>query len=266
MEHWTATEPLRAAMEGSDPFEWLNARDGEAFRDKDGRRTFRFTLEGQRYFAKVQSGVGLVEALKELTSLRTPPLDARRELRALNRLGEALVPAPKVAGWGVYSTGPLRRRSFIITEDVGTQRTVGEVADALPPGGWAGRRRLIQEVASLTSKMHAAGVNHRDLYFGHILAAGEADSSRRLVLIDLHRAQVWKAVPERWLANDLGTLGFAALPYCLSRAERLRFVLSYAGDRERARALWQSPLARRVLARIERIDAERIRKGDAFGG
>ena len=270
MDHWTATEPLRSAMNGSDPFEWLDARNGDAFRNKDGRRTFRFEHGGQSYFAKVQSGVGLAEAMKELSSLRTPPLDARREVRALTRLDEAGVSAPKIAGWGVRSKGPLRRRSFVITQDVGTQRTVGDVADSLGPGAWLERRRLIGEVARLTAKMHAAGVNHRDLYFGHILVTGpregEGEHARELVLIDLHRAQVWKAVPERWLAKDLGALGFAALPYRLSKAERLRFAVAYSGDRERARALWRSQLARSAMARIQRVDAERIRKGDDFGG
>ncbi len=266
MDYWTATESLRSAIGESDPLEWLNAREGDAFRDKDGRRTFRFEHDGKRYFAKVQSGIGLTEAVKELTSLRTPPLDARREVRALKRLDAAQVPAPELAGWGVRSNGPLRRRSFIITEDVGSQTTVGDLADELAQDDWAGRRQLIQRVAELTGKMHAAGVNHRDLYFGHILAAESADGSRALVLIDLHRAQVWEQVPERWLAKDLGTLGFAALPYELSRTERLRFLLAYTGDRSRARELWRSPVGLSAAARIYRIEAERIRKGENFGG
>lgn len=266
MDYWTATETLRSAIGESDPLDWLDAQEGDAFRHKDGRRTFRFELDGRRYFAKVQSGVGLAEAVKELASLRTPPLDARREVRALERLGEAGVPAPKLAGWGVRSNGLLRRRSFIITEDVGTQRTVDDLARELDTDAWGDRRRLVGEVAQLACAMHSAGVNHRDLYFGHILALEEQNAARQLVLIDLHRAQVWKAVPERWRAKDLGTLGFAALPYRLSQAERLRFLLAYTGDRSRARELWRSPVGRSAAARIDRIEAERVRKGDDFGG
>jgi heptose I phosphotransferase len=266
LDYWTATEPLRSAIGESDPLDWLDAQEGDAFRHKDGRRTFRFELDGRRYFAKVQSGVGLIEAVKELASLRTPPLDARREVRALERLGEAGVPAPKLAGWGVRSKGPLHRRSFIITQDVGTQRTVDDLARKQGTNAWGDRRRLIGEVAELVGAMHSAGVNHRDLYFGHILVTEEQDAARQLVLIDLHRAQVWKEVPERWLAKDLGTLGFAALPYGLSRAERLRFLLAYTGDRNRARELWCSPVGLSAAARIGRIEAERVRKGDDFGG
>lgn len=266
MDHWTATPPLRSAIGEGDPYEWLDAREGDAFRHKDGRRTFRFEHGGNHYFAKVQSGVGINEAVKELASLRTPPLDASREVRALTRLAEAGVRAPKLAGWGVRSRGPLRRRSFVITEDVGTQRTLGDVAEALPSGAAADRMRLLEEVGQLTAQMHAAGVNHRDLYFGHILVRGSTQGTRDLVLIDLHRAQVWKRIPKRWIAKDLGTLTFAAQPFRLSRTERLRFLIAYTGDRQEAQALWQSALARAVLARVDRINAERIRKGDDFGG
>ncbi|QDV06253.1 Lipopolysaccharide core heptose(I) kinase RfaP [Planctomycetes bacterium Poly30] len=265
MNHWTAIEPLRSAIGEGDPYEWLAARSGETFREKGGRRTFRFDQGGQSYFAKLASGIGVREALKELTSLRTPPLDASREAHALQTLRSSGVAAPTLIGWGVRGQRWLRRRSFLVTEDVGTQRTLGEVAASLRPGDFRARRAWIRRVARLVAGMHAAGVNHRDLYFGHLLVRGE-DRNPEIVLIDLHRAQVWTRIPERWLAKDLGALGFAAQNHGLSRTDLARFVRDYAGAGY-ARTIRSSPrLWRRVSARVERTNAERARKGERFGG
>jgi heptose I phosphotransferase len=266
VDHWNAIEPIRSAIGDGDPFAWLSALPGTTFREKNGRRTFRFEQGGQGYFAKVSRGPGARETLKELLSLRTPPLDARREVLALERLHAAGIPAPQVAGSGVSGGRPLARRSFVITADVGTQRTLGEEASQLDPADHAGRRQLIQETAALVRRMHAAGVNHRDLYFGHILVRTER-GARELVLIDLHRAQIWKHIPERWIVKDLGALGFAAADLKLSRTDRARFVMAYSGSEHfactirSARSLWKH-----VEARIRRTLTERERKGDRFGG
>ncbi len=262
-DHWTATPALRAAIGDGDPFQRVASLEGETFREKDGRRTFRFEVQGRGYFAKLHGGVALAEALKELTSWRTPPLDAGREARALERLHHAGVPAAKVAGWGVRGRGPLSRESFVITEDVGSQRTLGDLAASLDAADFRGRRRLIRCVADLVRTMHGAGVNHRDLYFGHILAP---KAGAPLVLIDLHRAQIWKRIPLRWIVKDLGALGFAALPLGLSRTDRARFVSAYTGGRFANCVRGQPRLWGRVLARVERTDRERRRKGARFGG
>lgn len=265
MDVWTAIEPLRSAIGSDDPHEWLAARSGETFREKSGRRTFRFQVDGRSYFAKESSGVGTREALKELSSLRTPPLDTRREVRALERLGAAGVAVPELMGWGVRGRHPLRRRSFVVTGDVGTQRTLEDVAASLSPTDFSQRRRWVRRAARLVASLHAAGVNHRDLYLGHILVRGTSDAPE-LVLIDLHRAQVWERIPGRWLAKDLGALAFAAQGHGLRRTDLARFVTEYAGA-SYARTIRSSPgFWRRVVARVDRTNAERARKGRNFGG
>lgn len=265
MEHWAADDPLHASVGKSDPYQWLAGQRGETLREKAGRRTFRFTSNGTSYFAKLSRGVGLREALKELSSLRTPPLDSEREARALERLDESNVPAPRLVGWGRRGWFLLHRRSFVITQDVGTQRTLEDVAKTISPEAFLERRRWIERVARLAAAMHDAGVNHRDLYFGHILVQGDVEAPE-LVLIDLHRAQVWKKIPERWLAKDLGALGFAAIDHGLTRTDRARFVKHYAGATFASTVRARRSLWKRAAKRIVRIEAERQRKGANFGG
>ena len=68
-------DDLAAAWRGADPFEHLARVDGEVFRDVEARRTFRFEAGGRSYFAKVHSGVGWREILKNLLVLRLPVVD-----------------------------------------------------------------------------------------------------------------------------------------------------------------------------------------------
>lgn len=261
-------EPLRSSIGDADPLRWLADQRCEVVRDKPGRRTIRFQLNGASYFAKIHAGPSFGEVLKELASWRTPPLDAGREARALAHLAARSVPVPRLVAWGVRGRWPGRLRSFLVTEDVGTQRTAGDALRSTPNGALGARRRLIRQIGELTRALHAAGVNHRDLYLGHILAHEIEDGTSTLTLIDLHRAQIWNQIPRRWLAKDLGCLAFDAQELGLSSTDQLRFARAYTGDLPgTASALRSEPGPwRRALARAARLMAERQRKGPEFGG
>ncbi|MEM8713375.1 MAG: lipopolysaccharide kinase InaA family protein, partial [Planctomycetota bacterium] len=127
-------EPLRSSIGEADPMRWLAERPAAVIRDKPGRRTIRFELNGNRFFAKLHSGPGVREVIKELSSLRTPPLDAGREAHALAHLAARSVPVPRLVAWGVRGRWPGARASFLVTEDVGTQRTAGDALRAIPNG------------------------------------------------------------------------------------------------------------------------------------
>ena len=78
--------------------------------------------------------------------------------------------------------------------------------------------------------MHRAGVVHRDYYLYHLLV-DEKQLRRGVValsLIDLHRAQLRRRIPPRWLVRDLG--GAAVLvPRPAGHAPRPVFVRAYEG-------------------------------------
>ena len=48
--------------------------------------------------------------------------------------------------------------------------------------------------------------------------------------MDLHRAQLRKRVPRRWLVKDLGALFYSALDCGISRGEVFLFLKTYLGE------------------------------------
>lgn len=269
MNELSASPPFDRIWSGVDPYEWLDAVNSETYREVDGRRTFRFELEGKSYFAKVHGGVTLRETLKSASSLRRPEVDSRAEVRAIEALGRADVGAPKVAAWGVRGRRLGSRRSFVITEDVGTQRTLHDLCDASHGVDPSSKRVLLRALARATAGMHRAGVNHRDCYLVHVLCPPPGPpfhaEDPRLVFLDLHRAQVRSEVPFRWRAKDLGGLHFSSEPASLTRTDRARFIAAYAGTSFRE-AITKAPgLWRAVEKRRDALRRERARRGGRFG-
>ncbi|HSG88975.1 MAG TPA: lipopolysaccharide core heptose(I) kinase RfaP [Pseudomonadales bacterium] len=264
MDELHVDEPLAAFWDGQDPFAWLAAATGERFRDLPTRRTFRFEVDGEGFFAKLHLGVGWGEIVRNLLQLRLPVVDARRERDAIAALQAARVPTPTTVAWGVRGRDPARRRSFIVTREVPTQfslddlaRRWGELGRCEP----ALKHRLIRQVAELTRRMHDAGINHRDLYLVHWLLPGTPGADDALCLIDLHRAQLRARVPRRWRVKDLGSLLFSARVAPLTRADRLRFVRAYRGEPLRALLPAEAGFWAAVGRRADRLWAEGLRKG-----
>jgi heptose I phosphotransferase len=255
--------PLDAHWAGVDPFDWLETAEGEVFRDLPDRRTFRFRIGDAGFFAKLHRGVGWREIGKNLVSGRLPVLDARTERDAIAALTAAGVPTMETVAWGVRGANPARRRSFIVTREIPTQRTLDDVARGWARDGddVAARRATVRRVGDLVRRMHAAGVNHRDLYLVHFLVPGAPDAPDGLRLIDLHRAQRRRVVPRRWRVKDLGSLDFSARVGPLSRTDRLRFVAAYRG-RPAGEALRAEPgLWRAVRRRGDALWAEGVARG-----
>jgi heptose I phosphotransferase len=81
----------------------------------------------------------------------------------------------------------------------------------------------------------------------------------RLFLIDLHRVQFRKRVPQRWKIKDLASIYFSALDVGLTQRDCLRFIRIYTGEplREalsRDKRLWHKVDKRsiRLYARFKR--------------
>lgn len=220
---------LREALGPEANFEAIMRIEGEVFRDLQNRRTSRFSRGGRSYFIKQHEGVGWREIVKNLLQLRLPIVGAATEYAAIQRLSELGVPTMTIAGYGSRGRNPARRRSFLITEDLGEMVSLEEVAERerLAP---TEKRRLIRRVADIARTLHENGVNHRDFYICHFLWNRRApDPEPRLHVIDLHRSQLRTRTPRRWIVKDVGSLYFSAMDAGLTRGDRLRFIARYSG-------------------------------------
>jgi heptose I phosphotransferase len=224
-------EDLARAWRGEDPFAAAAGLRGETFRAVANRRTLRVVIGGRPYFAKIHQGAGWREIFKNLSTLRLPVLGARNEFEACRHLAEHHVPAPTVAGFGERGLDPAARFSFVICDALENRVSLEDLTAAwldVPPSP-ADKRRLIDAVARFARAMHGAGVVHRDFYICHLLLDRAAWTAGRvdLAVIDLHRAQIRRHIPKRWLRRDLAALLFSVLDLPLTRRDWLRFLRVY---------------------------------------
>lgn len=259
-------EPLATLWRGKDAFEEVKTLQGEIFRELETRRTLRFELAGKSYFLKWHRGTSLKEIVKNLLSLRMPVLGADREWNAIHRLREAGVDTMHGVGFGEKGLNPLTKTSFIITEDLTPTISLEDYcADwATNPPEVNVKRMLIDRVATMVRKMHAAGINHRDCYICHFLLhlpfSGQ-ESELKVSVIDLHRAQIRRHVPRRWRDKDLIGLYFSSLSIGLTQRDIWRFLKIYFEAPLRTILRDASPLIAAADAKAVKIKERTQRKG-----
>ena len=216
-----------------DPFQQVQAVEGEVYRSKEGRSTLRFEHRSRGYFLKLHRGVGWGEILKNLLQLRAPVLGAENEWRAIEHLHQAGVPTMTLAACGKTGWNPARQLSFLVTDELSDMVSLEDYCEPwkVNPPRPGVRRRLIEQTARVARVVHDSGMNHRDFYLCHFLLPLDWDevSYPALYLIDLHRAQIRRAAPQRWLVKDLASLYFSALDIGLTRRDVLRFLRHYSG-------------------------------------
>jgi heptose I phosphotransferase len=255
-------EPLSADCRAADLLQWARrtaaqAAPGDIYRDKEGRKTLRFRRSGRSYFLKLHSGIGWGEVFKNLLQLRLPVPGAGNEYRAVMALQQIGVDTMSVAAYASVGRNPAARQSLIVTDDlVGTVSLEDYCADwAQRPPPFAVRLRLIRKLADSSRRMHGVGINHRDFYICHfhLDESTLGDPAPRCHLIDLHRAQLRRAVPRRWLEKDLAGLYFSAMDCGLTERDLLRFLKHYTGGGLRVALTGDRKLWRRVTAKAEQL-------------
>ena len=220
---------LKDQFASKDVFSFIAGLEGKEYRALEYRRTIATVLDGKRYFVKHHKGSGITEILKNLLQFRMPVISARNEWLALSRLNELGIAVPRIAAYGLRGWLPQKCESFIVTEDVGTQRNLEDLTrdwNNKPPL-FAVKLALIKELAGISHQMHSHGICHRDFYICHFLLSEQG--SNRLTLIDLHRALVKENLGERWLIKDIGSLYFSAMDIGLTQRDLLRFIRFYSG-------------------------------------
>ena len=216
----------------ADPFDSCMSLQGEPIRQAPGRRTVRFTVDGQGYYAKIHSGVGWREIFKNLSQLRRPVLGADVERDAISRVTQLGIRTTPVVAHGCRGRNPAARESFLITSDIGPTISLEQLAEQASDHGidLNLKRRIINQVARIVRTLHTNGINHRDLYLCHFEMDRHLDARSapgKLCLMDLHRAQLRPRVPHRWLVKDLAALLFSSLDAPLTQRDLLRFVRMY---------------------------------------
>ena len=88
------------SFQATDPYKMLKGMEGNVYRQVKTRKTFQFSLNGKGYFAKLHSGVGWLEILKNLLTLKFPIIGARNEWEAIHRLQELDIATMNAVAYG----------------------------------------------------------------------------------------------------------------------------------------------------------------------
>lgn len=257
--------PFKGAWENQDPFAEVVSLQGETFRQVESRRTLRFDFAGESYFVKYHRGTQFKEIVKNLITLRLPILGARNEWLAIQHLHAANVETMTDYAYGERHWNPLRRESFIITQDLNPAISLEDYcADwATQPPAYHVKRELLVKLATMVAAMHRSGLNHRDCYICHFLLAlpfTPGEQAAKLSVIDLHRAQIRRRIPTRWRNKDLIALYYSSLPLALSFRDYCYFLKIYFEQSPRAVMAKEAKLLRQAQVKAEKIKRRTIRK------
>ncbi|MGJ8653965.1 MAG: lipopolysaccharide core heptose(I) kinase RfaP [Opitutaceae bacterium] len=234
------TESLEQALpKDIDVFAYFLNGEGEIHRHVKNRLTYETQIGPHHVFIKRHLGSGWPAVLKEWYRFRKPIYSARTEWDAAEKLAAVGLRVPTVLGKGERGKAPNAVESFVVLEALEDCETLEYFRE-----GWLDfrdkswvqlKRAMIKEVASMAHTMHQHGINHCDFYLNHFLINRDVAKQWTpgkvlpLHLIDLHRVQQRRTVPERWLIKDLAALLFSALDVGLSSADYIRFLKVYVG-------------------------------------
>ena len=166
-----------------------------------------------------------------------PIIGAKNEWQAIQFLEKHQLDTMKIAAYGERGWNPAKKLSFLVTDDLVDTMNLEHLGKQwlLSPPKITTKVKLIRKIALISRKMHENGMNHRDFYLCHFLldksfeASNTIEDDTQLFLIDLHRAQIRKQVPERWLVKDIGSLFFSAFDVDLTQRDLFRFMMMYSG-------------------------------------
>lgn len=242
-------------------FNQLMQLRGLAFRHLEGRLTQRIALGDKSYFIKQHSGIGWKEIIKNLCQLRLPVLSAKNEWLAIQKLQSLGVDVPGIAAYGKRGLNPAAIQSFILMEEVKpiiSLEDLGKLWQKTSPT-FKFKQKIIEKVAYIAKTLHGNGINHRDFYICHFLLDLSQGLEQinpdnlTLYLIDLHRAQLRRVTPKRWVIKDLAGLYFSSKEIGLTQRDYYRFMKLYSGKSLRDLMDNESQFWQKVKARGEQL-------------
>lgn len=249
---------LKTFFKDQNPFKAVRALKGKIYRELEGRRTLSFAINNKNYFAKIHLGIGWKEIIKNLSQLRLPIFGAENEWRAIKRLQQLGIKTMTLIGYGKQGLNPAKQESFIVTEALENTISLEDLCANWKknPPSLKQKRNLLNQIAKIAHDLHYNGVNHRDFYLCHFLK----DNHDQLFLIDLHRTQIRKRAPERWIIKDLSGLYFSAMDIGLTKRDILRFIKLYTQQPLTIvlanQAFWQRVNARSIKLYLKTFDQQ----------
>lgn len=222
-------------------------------------------IAGTRVTRRIESSRGVlylkvhhgVPAWRRLTFLgRGATSPARREWERMMAMRQAGFDVPEPIAFGesasLFGCPP---RSFLLMREV-----AGVPLDRFLEGGFpdphrlgprVARDALLRDVSGMVRRFHATGFYHKDLYCCHLIVTPDPRWGRPY-FIDLQRVDRGQPPRRRWLVKDLAALHYSA-PACVTRADRLRFLLNYLckSRLDREAKAW----ARAIVVKAARLGA-----------
>jgi len=231
------------------------ALDGEVVSSDALCRVLRVAIEGRRFYVKLYVGNGNNRS-RRWFGLRglLAPQRVVREARNLLFFRERGLSTATVVAYGLERSFGSFVRGALVTEEVpntcDVASSVRQHPEYLKHKPWFDA--VSRQVAEMTRALHEAGFAHNDLKWRNLLVDGGQPPT--VYLIDCPFGNHWWRVFLQYrIVKDLASLDREARVH-LSRSQRLRFYLSYAG---------LSRLDERCKRHIRRIvrfyDSQRLR-------
>ncbi len=212
------------------------------------RSTVRLAVHGRsgtlNLYVKRYVPLSLVRLLAGLLKGERPRT-ALDEFKAIAELHRAGIPTLIPIAAGIKRRGLLRAETHLVTLGLEAVRLDHFLQEKT--FSFRQKRLLIEQVAKLVRLLHDRGFNHRDLYLCHILI----DAAGRLYIVDLHRVDRRRRVPERWKVKDIAALNYSAPHGTITGTDRLFFLKAYL-CRERLSGQ-DRVFARKVLKKTQKM-------------
>lgn len=166
------------------------------------------------------------------------------DLRASERGRAGRVPCALVLGLVLHRVGGLLWRGYLLTEEIEGAETLDRALVASGrTGGALASSRLAERAIETVREMHDAGIVHRDLNLGNLLARGD-----RVYVIDLDGARTFSRMTPSLRFSNLSRLDRSYVKLLgaggpLSHKDRMSLLAQYCGDDEGMRLDFESRLA-----------------------
>jgi heptose I phosphotransferase len=252
-------ETLRPHVPQGREFDFAMRLPGHVVREQKNRRMIRSSIGGRSCFIKTHRPAAWGEIVKNAARGRWPTLTAEPEWQAIHRMRDLGILTVKPLGYGTRGRFPDQMESFIITEDLAGFVHLSDLPPqfvSLPVRQRAlVRRALTHDVARIARLMHCNGLNHRDFYLNHFMlpardwSAWRPGEDLRVHVIDLHRTQIRRCTPIKWITKDISGLLFSAFDAGLTSRDCLRFLNEYWLESWRGRWPHTRGWRRRVVRR-----------------
>ena len=258
--HLVVPDEIKKHLSG-DAFKALMQMPGKAFRDVRGRKTIQVTLAGKSYFVKQHFGVGWAEIFKNLIAFKKPILGAMTEVIAIQKLNSIGIPTTPLVAYGQQGCNPATMQSFVMTEDLGEIVTVEDLCTDWQNYSASYKQALMQAMAEIASKLHGAGLAHRDFYLCHfVLKKQDLDFESATVknchLIDLHRMLQGQASNGGAVMKDIAGLYFSAMQYGLGKQDLAIFKQHYLSQ---SPAFWKQ-VESRAQALLSKFNSQKFQQ------